>query len=111
MDGGKSLYVIRFYEYSKCNYLVRKVSKKTLRGFLWTVGKVFMLYVFTNIASIKRFSMDGGKSLYVIRIYEYSEYNYPVRKVSKRTSRDFLWAIDEVFALSVFTDFGSETTL
>ena len=50
--------------------------------------------------------MDGGKSLYVIRIYEYSEYNYPVRKVSKRTSRDFLWAIDEVFTLSAFTNVG-----
>ena len=55
--------------------------------------------------------MDGGKSLYVIRIYEYSEYNYPVRKVSKRTSRDFLRAIDKVFTLSVFTNIASITTL
>ena len=44
--------------------------------------------------------MDGGKSLYVIRIYEYSEYNYPVRKVSKRTLRDFLWTVEKVFTLS-----------
>ena len=55
--------------------------------------------------------MDGGKSLYVIRIYEYSEYNYPVRKVSKRTSRDFLRAIEKVFMLYVFTNIASITTL
>ena len=55
--------------------------------------------------------MNGGKSLYVIRFYEYSEYNYPVRKVSKRTSRDFLWAVEKVFTLSASTDFGSVTTL
>ena len=55
--------------------------------------------------------MDGGKSLYVIRIYEYSEYNYPVRKVSKRTLRDFLRAIEKASTLSASTDFGSETTL
>ncbi len=55
--------------------------------------------------------MDGGKSLYVIRIYEYSEYNYPVRKVSKRTSRDFLWAVEKVFTLSAFTNIANVTTL
>jgi len=55
--------------------------------------------------------MNGGKSLYVIRFYEYSEYNYPVRKVSKRTSRDFLWAVEKVFTLSAFTNIASITTL
>ena len=55
--------------------------------------------------------MDGGKSLYVIRFYGLWECNYLVRKVSKRTSRDFLRAIEKVFMLSVFTDFGSVTTL
>ena len=44
MGDRKSLYVIRFYEYSECNYLVRKVSKRTLRDFLRTVEKVFTLY-------------------------------------------------------------------
>ena len=44
--------------------------------------------------------MNGGKILYVIRFYEHSEYNHFVRKVSKRTSRDFLWAIDKVSTLS-----------
>ena len=55
--------------------------------------------------------MDGGKSLYVIRFYVHSERNYLVRKVSKRTSRDFLRAIEKVFTLSVFTNIASITTL
>ncbi len=55
--------------------------------------------------------MNGGKSLYVIRFYEYSEYNYHVRKVSKRTSRDFLWTVEKASTLSASTDFGSVTTL
>ena len=55
--------------------------------------------------------MDGGKSLYVIRFYGLWECNYPVRKVSKRTSRDFLRAIEKVFTLSVFTNIASITTL
>ena len=44
--------------------------------------------------------MNGGKILYVIRFYEHSEYNHFVRKVSKRASKDFLWAMDKVFTLS-----------
>ncbi len=55
--------------------------------------------------------MDGGKSLYVIRFYGLWECNYLVRKVSKRTSRDFLRSIDKVLTLSASTDFGSVTTL
>ena len=55
--------------------------------------------------------MDGGKSSYVIRFYGLWEYNYPVRKVSKRTLRDFLWAIEKVLTLSASMDFGSVTTL
>ena len=55
--------------------------------------------------------MGDRKSLYVIRFYEYSEYNYPVRKVSKRTLRDFLWAIDKVFTLSAFMYIANVTTL
>ena len=43
--------------------------------------------------------MGDRKSLYVIRFYEYSKYNYPVRKVSKRTSRDFLRTVERVFML------------
>ena len=60
---------------------------------------------------VKRFPMNGRKSLYVIRFYEYSERNYLVRKVSKRTLRDFLRAIDKVFTLSASMNFGSVTTL
>ena len=45
MGDRKSLYVIRFYEYSECNYLVRKVSKRTSRDFLWTVEKVFVIRI------------------------------------------------------------------
>ena len=122
MDGGKSLYVIRIYEYSEYNYPVRKVSKRTSRDFLWAIDEVFALSAFTNVGvklpckkskqkDVKRFPMGGGKSLYVIRFYEYSEYNYLVRKVSKRTSRDFLWAIEKVFTLSAFTNIASITTL
>ena len=55
--------------------------------------------------------MNGGKSLYVIRFYGLWECNYLVRKVSKRTSRDFLWAIEKVLTLSASMDFGSVTTL
>ena len=55
--------------------------------------------------------MDGGKSLYVIRFYEYSERNYPVRKVSKRTLRDFLRAIEKVLTLSAFMYIANVTTL
>ena len=44
--------------------------------------------------------MGDRKSLYVIRFYVHSEYNYPVRKVSKRTSRDFLRTVGKVFTLS-----------
>ena len=55
--------------------------------------------------------MGDRKSLYVIRFYVHSERNYLVRKVSKRTSRDFLRAIEKVFTLSVSMDFGSVTTL
>ena len=55
--------------------------------------------------------MNGGKILYAIRFYEHSECNYLVRKVSKRTLGDFLWAMDKVFTLSAFMDFGSVTTL
>ena len=44
--------------------------------------------------------MGDRKSLYVIRFYVHSECNYLVRKVSKRTSRDFLRAIEKVFTLS-----------
>ena len=47
--------------------------------------------------------MNGGKSLYVIRFYVHSERNYLVRKVGKRTSRDFLRARDKGFTLSAFT--------
>ena len=79
MDGGKSLYVIRFYGLWECNYLVRKVSKRTSRDFLWAIDKVFTLSAFTNVGvklpckkskqkDVKRFPTDGGKSLYVIRI-------------------------------------------
>jgi len=39
MNDGKSLYVIRFYGLWECNYLVRKVSKRTSRDFLRTVEK------------------------------------------------------------------------
>ena len=52
MGGGKSLYVIRFYGLWECNYLVRKVSKRTSRDFLRTVGKVFMLSAFMYIANV-----------------------------------------------------------
>ena len=52
MDGGKSLYVIRFYGHGECDCLVRKVSKRTSRDFLWTVGKVFMLSAFMYIANV-----------------------------------------------------------
>ena len=52
MNGGKSLYVIRFYGLWECNYLVRKVSKRTLGDFLRAIEKVLTLSAFTNIASI-----------------------------------------------------------
>ena len=55
--------------------------------------------------------MDGGKSLYVIRFYGHGECDCLVRKVSKRTSRDFLWTVEKVFTLSASMDFGSVTTL
>ena len=55
--------------------------------------------------------MNGGKSLYVIRFYGLWECNYHVRKVSKRTSRDFLWAIDKVLTLSASTDMANVTAL
>ena len=122
MGDRKSLYVIRFYGLWECNYLVRKVSKRTSRDFLWTVEKVFTLSAFTNVGvklpckkskqkNVKRFPMGDRKSLYVIRFYEYSEYNYLVRKVSKRTLRDFLWTVEKASTLSASTDFGSVTTL
>ncbi len=38
--------------------------------------------------------MSDRKSSYVIRFYEHGEYNYLVRKVSKRTLRDFLRTMD-----------------
>ena len=52
MNGGKSLYLIRFYGHGECDCLVGKVSKRTLRDFLWAIDKVFTLSVFTNIASV-----------------------------------------------------------
>ena len=55
--------------------------------------------------------MNGGKSLYFIRFYGLWECNYLVRKVSKRTSRDFLRAVEKASTLSASTDFGSVTTL
>ena len=55
--------------------------------------------------------MNDGKSLYLIRFYGLWEYNYPVRKVSKRTLRDFLWTVEKASTLSASTDFGSVTTM
>ena len=55
--------------------------------------------------------MGDRKSLYVIRFYVHSERNYLVRKVSKRTSRDFLRAIEKVFTLSAFMYIANVTTL
>ncbi len=52
MGDRKSLYVIRFYGLWECNYLVRKVSKRTSRDFLRTIEKVLTLSAFTNMASI-----------------------------------------------------------
>ena len=88
MNGGKSLYVIRFYEYSEYNYLVRKVAKE-------------------------RQEISYGRREKSLRYpdCQYSEYSYPVRKVSKRTSRDFLRAIEKVFTLSVFTNIANVTTM
>ena len=46
--------------------------------------------------------MNGGKSLYVIRFYVHSERNYLVRKVGKRTSRDFLLELKKrLYALRI----------
>ena len=61
MNGGKSLYVIRFYVHSERNYLVRKVSKRTSRDFLWTVGKVFMLY------GLRIVEKSLGSNAYIIK--------------------------------------------
>ena len=61
MDGGKSLYVIRFYEYSERNYLVRKVSKRTSRDFLRTVERVFMLY------GLRIVEKSLGSNAYIIK--------------------------------------------
>ena len=55
--------------------------------------------------------MNDGKSLYVIRFYGHGECNYHVRKVSKRTLRDFLRAIEKVLTLSAFMYIANVTTL
>ena len=52
MNGGKILYAIRFYEHSECNYLVRKVSKRTLGDFLRAIEKVLTLSAFMYIANV-----------------------------------------------------------
>ena len=61
MGDRKSSYVIRFYGLWECNYLVRKVSKRTLRDFLWTVGKVFMLY------GLRIVEKSLGSNAYIIK--------------------------------------------
>ena len=88
MGDRKSLYVIRFYEYSEYNYLVRKVAK----------GR-------------QEISYERWKKSLRYTDCEYSEYNYLVRKVSKRTSRDFLRAIEKVLTLSAFMYIANVTTL
>ena len=55
--------------------------------------------------------MNDGKSLYVIRFYGLWECNYLVRKVSKRTSRDFLRAMEKASTLSASTDMANVTTM
>ena len=52
MDGGKSLYVIRFYGHGECDCLVRKVSKRTLRDFLRAIEKVLTLSASTDMANV-----------------------------------------------------------
>ena len=52
MNGGKSLYVIRFYVHSERNYLVRKVGKRTSRDFLLELKKDYTLYVFNDVRRI-----------------------------------------------------------
>ena len=55
--------------------------------------------------------MNGGKSLYVIRFYGHGECDCLVRKVSKRTSRDFLRAVEKASTLSASTDMANVTAL
>ena len=52
MGDRKSSYVIRFYGLWECNYLVRKVSKRTLRDFLRAIEKVLTLSAFMYIANV-----------------------------------------------------------
>ena len=61
MNGGKSLYVIRFYGLWECNYLVRKVSKRTSRDFLRAIEKVFML------SGLRIVEKSLGSNAYIIK--------------------------------------------
>ena len=64
-------------------------KKSLLNSFLRTL-EVKLLCKKSKQKNVKRFPMGDSKSSYVIRFYEHSECNYLVRKVSKRTSKDFL---------------------